>query len=242
VVNAEHHDSTSSNYRMSDRAESRDPALAAAQAVKAYIRMHREKLAEDGELLGLLLPQRFGGSRVRDMQSFVIERLSAENAALRAERDGLKSDRSVRLGDGVRKLVLDLIDARSFEEAIAVATAAAPAFGADRVALCVEGENAAPRGCEGVRLIAHGTTMAVLGRDSLGAVLSGGGEALLGASDCHSIAVFRLRIGRETPAALYVLGARSEGRFEGEETAADLSFFARALERAIRAWLDLPKL
>jgi uncharacterized protein YigA (DUF484 family) len=242
VVNAEHHEPTDSDYRMSDRAESRDPALAAAQAVKAYIRMHREKLAEDGELLGLLLPQRFGGSRVRDMQSFVIERLSAENAALRAERDGLKSDRSVRLGDGVRKLVLDLIDARSFEEAIAVATAAAPAFGADRVALCVEGENAAPRGCEGVRLIAHGTTMAVLGRDSLGAVLSGGGEALLGASDCHSIAVFRLRIGRETPAVLYVLGARSEGRFEGEETAADLSFFARALERAIRAWLDLPKL
>jgi uncharacterized protein YigA (DUF484 family) len=227
---------------MSDRAESRDPALAAAQAVKAYIRMHREKLAEDGELLGLLLPSRFGDSRVRDMQSHVIERLSSENAVLRAERDGLKSDRSVRLGDGVRKLVLNLIDARSFEEAIAVATAAAPAFGADRVALCVEGENAAPRGCEGVRLIAHGTTLAVLGRDSLGAVLSGGGEALLGASDCHSIAVFRLRIGRETPAALYALGARSEGRFEGEETAADLSFFARALERAIRAWLDLPKL
>jgi hypothetical protein len=227
---------------MSDRAESRDPALAAAQAVKAYIRMHREKLAEDGELLGLLLPQRFGDSRVRDMQRHVIERLSSENAILRAERDGLKSDRSVRLGDGVRKLVLDLIDARSFEEAIAVATAAAPAFGADRVALCVEGENAAPRGCEGVRLIAHGTTLAVLGRESLGAVLSGGGEALLGASDCHSLAVFRLRIGRDTPAVLYVLGAKGEGRFEGEETAADLSFFARALERAIRAWLDLPKL
>lgn len=227
---------------MSDRAESRDPALAAAQAVKAYIRMHREKLAEDGELLGLLLPQRFGDGRVRDMQRHVIERLSSENAALRAERDGLKSDRSVRLGDGVRKLVLDLIDARSFEEAIAVATAAAPAFGADRVALCVEGENAAPRGCEGVRLIAHGTTGAVLGRDGSGAVLSGGGEALLGAEDCKSLAVFRLRIGRETPAALYVLGAKSEGRFEGEETAADLSFFARALERAIRAWLDLPKL
>jgi uncharacterized protein YigA (DUF484 family) len=242
VVNAEHHEPTDSDYRMSDRAESRDPALAAAQAVKAYIRMHREKLAEDGELLGLLLPQRFGDARVRDMQRHVIERLSSENAVLRAERDGIKSDRSVRLGDGVRKLVLDLIDARSFEEAIAVATAAAPAFGADRVALCVEGENAAPRGCEGVRLIAHGTTLAVLGRDSSGAVLSGGGEALLGAGDCHSIAVFRLRIGRETPAALYVLGARSEGRFEGEETAADLSFFARALERAIRAWLDLPKL
>ena|ERR1700761_4661101 len=226
---------------MNARAESRDPAIAAAQAVKAYIRMHREKLAEDGELLGLLLPQRFGDARVRDMQSYVIEQLSAENAALRAERDGLKTDRSVRLGDGVRKLVLDLIDARSFEEAIAMATAAAPAFGADRVALCVEGENAAPRGCEGVRLIAPGTTKAFLGREN-GAVLSGGGEVLLGVNDCKSIAVFRLRIGRDTPAALYVLGARGEGRFEGEETAADLIFFARALERAIRAWLDLPKL
>jgi uncharacterized protein YigA (DUF484 family) len=226
---------------MNDRAESRDPAVAAAQAVKAYIRMHREKLAEDGELLGLLLPERFGDSRVRDMQSFVIERLAAENTALRAERDGLKSDRSVRLGDGVRKLVLALIDARSFEEAIAVATAAAPAFGADRVALCVEGESAAPKGCEGVRLIPPGTTKAVLGREG-GVVMSGGGEVLLGANDCNSLAVFRLRISRDAPAALYVLGARREGRFEGEETAADLIFFARALERAIRAWLDLPKL
>lgn len=227
---------------MNDRAESRDPSVAAAEAVKAYIRMHREKLAEDGELLGLLLPDRFGDRRVRDLQRHVIERLSAENTALRAERDGLKSDRSVRLGDGVRRLVLDLIDARSFEEAIAVATAAAPAFGADKVALCVESVTAAPSGCEGVRLIAPGTTRAVLGVDSPGAVLSGGGAVLLGAPDCKSLAVFRLRIGRDTPAALYVLGAKSDGRFEGEETAADLSFFARALERAIRAWLDLPKL
>ena len=232
---------------MSDRAEARDSALAAFQAVKAYIRMHREKLAQDGELLGLLLPERFGESRmgearVRDLQRHVIERLSSENATLRAERDGLKSERSARLGDGVRKLVLELIDARTFEEAIAVATSAAPAFGADKVALCVEGEQAAPRGCEGVRLIPVGTTLAVLGREGSGAVLSGGGEVLLGAADCKSLAVFRLRIGRDTPAAIYVIGARGEGRFEGEETAADLSFFARALERAIRAWLDLPKL
>jgi hypothetical protein len=242
VVNAQRHAASHPDFRMNDRAESRDPAVAAAEAVKAYIRMNREKLAEDGELLGLLLPQRFGDARVRDMQSYVIEQLAGENAVLRAERDGLRSDRAVRLGDGVRRLALELIDARSFEEAIAVATAAAPAFGADRVALCVEGENAAPRGCEGVRLIAPGTALAVLGRDGSGAVLSGGGEVLLGAGDCRSVAVFRLRIGRDTPSALYVLGARSGGRFEGDETAADLSFFARALERAIRAWLDLPKL
>jgi len=38
-----------------------------------------------------------------------------------------------------------------------------------------------------------------------------------------------------------VLGAREVGRFDSEESEQDLSFFARALEHAIRAWLDLPK-
>jgi hypothetical protein len=77
-----------------------------------------------------------------------------------------------------------------------------------------------------------------------GAILSGGGELLLGPSgaQCRSLAAFRLKIGRETPPALYVLGAREPGRFEGAETESDLRYFARALERAIRAWLDLPKI
>jgi uncharacterized protein YigA (DUF484 family) len=163
--------------------------------------------------------------------------LTAENAALRAERDGLRgaSAQAVRLGDGVRRATLELIDSRSFAEAIAVATSSAELFGADRAALCVEGEKA-PTGTQGVRLIAPGTTTAVLGQGA-GAILSGGGDVLLGpgGGDCKSIAVFGLKIGREAPAALYVLGAREQGRFEG-------GFFARALERAIRAWLDLPKL
>ena len=232
---------------MNDRAESRAPAEAAAEAVKAYIRMNRAKLAADGELLALLLPERFDPTEVRDLQRFVIERLASENASLRAERDGLRGARAqvARVGEGVRKALLDLIDARSFEEAIAVATSTAAAFGADRAALCVEGaEGAAPTGTKGVRLIAPGTIAAVLGRDGSGAILSGGGEILLGdgGGECRSLAVFRLKVGRETPAALFVLGALEDGKFEGEETQTDLGFFARALERAIRAWLDLPKL
>lgn len=233
---------------MSDRAEARDPSEAAAQAVKAYLRMHREKLATDGELLSLLLPDRFDKSagEIRDLQRFVIERLSAENAALKAERDGLRAsqDRGSILSEGVRRFVLDLIDARSFSEAIAVAIAAAPAFGADRAAFCVEGEDGvAPTGTEGVRLISPGTVAKVLNNEA-GAILSGGGEMLLGPSgaQCKSLAAFRLKIGRDTPSALYVLGARDAGRFEGDETESDLRYFARALERAIRAWLDLPKI
>jgi hypothetical protein len=232
---------------MSEQAKSVEPAQAAADAVKAYIRMNRSKLSADGELLALLLPDRKDLGDVRDFQRFVIDRLAAENAALKAERDGLRGSQtaSVLMGEGVRRFVLDLIDARNFSEAIGVAIAAAPSFGADRAAICVEAEGgASPTRTEGVRLIPPGTTEAVLGRDGMGAILSGGGELLLGGGggECRSLAAFRLKIGREAPAALFVLGALAPGAFEGEETAVDLRYAARALERAIRAWLDLPKI
>jgi uncharacterized protein len=232
---------------MNKSAPSLASADAAQEAVKAYIRMNRAKLAADGELLAMLLPERFETEDVRDLQRFVIERLTGENTALRAERDALVGarDHVVRLGEGVRRAVLDLVDARSFEEAIAVAMSAAPAFGAERAALCVESDDGvAPTGTKGVRLIPPGTIAAILGSDGMMGVLAGGGELLLGPGGeaCRSVAIFRLRIGRDTPAALYVLGAKAEGGLESDEAAADLGFFARALERAIRAWLDLPKL
>lgn len=231
---------------MSKPAASALPADA-LDVVKAYLRMNRAKLSENGELLAMLLPDRFDGGDVHDMQRFVIERLTQEIADLRAERDVLLGtrDRLVKLGEGVRRAVLDLLDARSFEEAIAVATSAAGAFAAERAALCVESEDgASPTGTKGVRLIPPGTISTILGSDGMLGILSGGGELLLGpgGEKCRSVAIFRLRIGRDTPAALYALGALAEGSFESDETAADLGFFARALERAISAWLDLPKL
>ncbi len=230
---------------MSEHAEQRSPAAAAAEAVKAYIRMNRARLARDGELLALLLPDRFSGANVGDLQRHVIDRLASENAALRHERDGVRGAReqAARLGEGVRRAVLDLIDARSFAETIEIAQSSARTFGGDHAALCVESDDGnGHAGCTGVRLITRGTSAAMLGRDGMGAILSRGGEILLGpvGAGCRSLAAFRLRIGG--PEALYVLGAREEHRFEGEEATADLSFFARALERSIRTWLDLPKL
>src|SRR5262249_46902893 len=100
--------------RMSEQAKSVQPAQAAAAAVKAYVKLNRATLAADGELLALLLPERAEIGEARDFQRFVIDRLAAENAKLRAERDGLlgREHASVRMGDGVRRFVLDLIDAR----------------------------------------------------------------------------------------------------------------------------------
>ena len=231
---------------MGSRAISRAPAQSAAEAVKAYIRSNRARLVADGELLALLVPERFHSGEVRDLQHYVIERLASENAALRAERDALRGARAqaARLGEGVRRATLDLVDARSFEEVISIAASAAGAFGADRASLCVEGEaGAAPTGTTGVRLVAPGTISALLGRETRSVILSEGGHILLGPEgvECRSLAAYRLRIGHETPVALYVVGAQAEGHFEGFEAEADLAFFARALERAISAWLDLPK-
>jgi uncharacterized protein YigA (DUF484 family) len=230
---------------MSSRALSRDPSEAAAEAVKAYLRMNRARIATDSEWMALLLPDRFGTRDIGDLQRFLIEKLRGETFALRAELEGLmgRREQAARLGDGVRSLVLDLLDARTFDEAISVARASAPVFGGARAALCVEGDGSGPKGCEGVRLIAPGTAAAVLGREGSGAVLSRGGELLLGSggNECRSIAVFRLRLGCETPACVYAVGAREPGRFDGDEATADIGFFARALERSIRAWLDLPK-
>jgi hypothetical protein len=107
----------------------------------------------------------------------------------------------------------------------------------------VEGEEPArPKGSTGVRLIGTGLVDALLGQDGAATVLSSGGSVLLGngGAECRSLAAFRLKIGE--PAALYVLGARRERSFDGEELISDLTFFARALEHSIRAWLDLPKL
>lgn len=228
---------------MSESAPSREPAVAAAEAVKAYIRMNRARLASDGELLALLLPGRFKDSDVRDLQHYVLERLKAENLSLRAERDALKSGQDRRLSEGVRRAVLDLLDARSFADVIAVATASPATFGADRAVFCIEGADgfAGTTSSEGVRLIAPGTVTAVVGPEGMGAILSGGGEHLFGRTGYRSLAAFRLRIGHNTPQALYVLGSLAEGRFEGHDCEADLGYFAHALERAIRAWLDLPK-
>jgi uncharacterized protein YigA (DUF484 family) len=230
---------------MSESARERPPAEAAAEAVKAYVRLNREALAADGELLAQLLPERFQAGGVRDLQRFVIDRLKAENVRLRAERDASKAQRSAvaRLHDGVREALLELLDARNFSEAIAGAIDAASAFGADKAAFCVENTDGATRTCTaGVRLIPGGTIDAVLG-EGLGAFLSGGGELLLGpgGARCKSLAAFRLKVGRAAPAALYVLGAHGQGRFDGEEVEASLRYYACALERAIRAWLDLPK-
>ncbi|HWA88442.1 MAG TPA: hypothetical protein VG889_00290 [Rhizomicrobium sp.] len=58
-------------------------------AVRAYIRTHRARLAQDASFLAMLLPERFG-VEVHDMQRFVIEKLKGENATLKAKLEAVE--------------------------------------------------------------------------------------------------------------------------------------------------------
>jgi len=72
---------------MSEQAESIAPE--ADEAVRAYIRMNRVRLAADGSFLAMLLPARFEGEAL-DMQLHVIEKLRAENAALKTKLEAVE--------------------------------------------------------------------------------------------------------------------------------------------------------
>ena len=72
---------------MSEQAASILPE--AEEAVRAYISMNRARLAADGSLLALLLPERFAGD-VHDLQRHVIEKLQRENAALKAKLEAVE--------------------------------------------------------------------------------------------------------------------------------------------------------
>jgi uncharacterized protein len=168
----------------------------------------------------------------------VLDKLAAEARSLRIERDALKGshDRHASLSEAVRRTVLDLIGAANLGEVLAVAKGAAPGFGAEACAFCVEAGGLDPSRHEGLRQVPPGTVNAVVGPEGMGAILSGGGALLLGEDGvhCNSVAAFRLHLGDQP--ALYVLGAAAPGSFEGRAIESDLRFFAQALERAIRLW------
>jgi len=73
---------------MSERAGALAPE--AEEVVRAYIRLNRKRLAADGELLAMLLPERFAESEIHDLQRHIIEKLRADNAALKSKLEAVE--------------------------------------------------------------------------------------------------------------------------------------------------------
>lgn len=226
-----------------DRAEYLEPDKAAAEAVKAYLRMHRQRIAEDPEMLALLLPERFNEDpSLKDYQHFVIGKLTAKLAALKSECEGLRhnSDSAGLARESVKRLTLNLIASNSFEGAIAIARNAASSLNADFVSIGVESDVQLDLGKSGISLLTPGIVDKLIERETVGAVLFG--EALKAlypdADHLGSVAVFRMRFGPNTPPAIFAVGSIEEHRFDGAGETREIAFFVRALEATIRAWLN----
>jgi uncharacterized protein YigA (DUF484 family) len=216
-----------------DRAEYLEPNRAAAEAVKAYLRINRQQIAEDPEMLALLLPERFAGDPgLKDYQHFVIGKLLAKLAALK--------DDAALTRESMKRLTLNLIASNSFEGAIAIARNAASALNADFVSIGVESDAQMDLRKAGVTLLPPGIVGKFIEQDTAGAILIGdAAKALYPDFDqLRSVAVFRMRFGPKTPPALFAVGSLNEHRFDGAGETREIAYFVRALEATIRAWLN----
>jgi uncharacterized protein YigA (DUF484 family) len=225
-----------------DKAQNLAPAEAAAEAVKAYLRMHRHKISDDPELLALLLPERFTGEpKLIDYQRFVIGRLTAEIASLRTQVESRhpNSDRASRTREGVKRLVLELTGANEFKDTIATARESKAVLGADFVAIGIECDAAFDPRELGMRLLPRGLVDRLIERDALGSLLIGDAYKIIcpDAQALQSVAVFRMRFGEKAPPALYAIGSCDLGLFDDAGTIHEIAFFVRALEASIRKWL-----
>jgi len=226
-----------------DRAEHLEPDKAAAEAVKAYLRMNRQRIAEDPEMLALLLPERFADDpALKDYQHFVIGRLTAKLAAVKSECDGLRhnADNAAVTRESVKRLTLNLIASNSFEGAIAVARNAASSLNADFVSIGVESDAQIDLRKAGINLLPPGVVGKFIEHETVGAVLSGTAAKALypDSTQLRSVAVFRMRFGPKTPPALFAVGSFDEHRFDGAGETREIAYFVRALEATIRAWLN----
>ncbi len=225
-----------------------------AGEVAAFLEQHPEFFAEHPDLLdSLSAPSPENGDGVVNLQHFLVERLRLQLAEARHAHDGLVAigRANLTIQARVNRAVLALLSARSFEQLIEfVATDLAVILDLDAVALGVEQgveqgvDELPPVRLDGLVQLESGTVDELIGRGRTVTLVdrTEGQTALFGAaaSLISSQALIRLQVSRKTPPALLALGSRRAKQFhEGQRTEL-LTFLARALERSIRAWLNLP--
>ncbi len=222
-----------------------------AGEVAAFLEQHPEFFAEHPELLdSLSAPAPENGDGVVSLQHFLVERLHQQLAEARQANESLIAvgRANLTIQARVHRAVLALLSARSFEQLIElVTTDLGIILDLDAVALGVEQgvDELPPVRLGGLvqlepgavdRLIGRGRTVTLVDRTDGQTALFGAAASLI-----SSQALIRLQVSRKTPPALLALGSRRARQFhEGQRTEL-LTFLARALERSIRAWLNLPE-
>jgi hypothetical protein len=222
----------------------------AATEVAAYLRQHPDFLVEHADLLDVLTPPTMRrGERVVDMQHFMLERLRAEIARLKAQQRTLIATTRANLASQgrIHAAVLTLVGAQGFEQLIQIVTTdLAVLLDADVVTIGVEQIGSARPHLHhhGVQILDAGTVEAMLGPDrDVAFYAEMNGDPKLfgdGAGLVRSAALLRLSVSVSAPPGLLCIGTRRAGKFHPGLGTELLGFLARALGLTIAAWLDLP--
>ena len=196
----------------------------------------------------LIPPKTNGDKKVKDFQSFMIERLKQDKEkVVTTARTLVENARSnMNNQQRIQNVVLRLLEATTFEEFIHIITMDMSAMlDTDISVLVVEADGTAiPHiGTNGIRIVPPGTIdrwmdgkSAMLQSNISGIeVIYGGAYTLV-----QSQALLRVDISMNTPPAILAFGSRDPMMFEDGQGTDQIAFLARVVERAFRAWLHLP--
>jgi uncharacterized protein YigA (DUF484 family) len=219
----------------------------APDAVAGFLRAHPEFLNEHLDLIAALVPPSYDqGEGVVDLQRFMLERLRAELAQMKARERTLLSaaESNANVQARVHQAVRKLLAARSFEHLIEIVTAELPdLLDVAAAALCVETAEKLPGKARelGVKVLKPGAIDKLIpaGRDIVLRRDAPGDAAVFGeaAEKVRSQAVMRLGFGPGSPAGLFALGASARDGFDERQGTELLSFLAHVIQNSIRRWL-----
>lgn len=227
--------------------KSEDPEITAADVLE-FLKNHPKFLQQNPAAMEYLVPPKVGDRKVKDFQGFMIERLKQDKEKVmdttRTLIDNARSNMNNQLR--IQKVVLRLLEATTFEEFIHIITMDMSAMlDTDISVLVVEtsGQDIPHVHTSGIRLVPPGTIDKwMAGKNALLQSNISGIEAIYGGAYTlvQSQALLRVDISMNTPPAILAFGSRDPNMFDDTQATDQVSFLARVVERAFRAWLQLP--
>jgi len=227
-----------------------DAALAPdAGAVKEALRARPELLTDDPDLLHAIASASAdpAAGDVVDFQQFARDKLAEENRALRRAVEDLKDLASANHAtqQKVLQAALALWSARGSDDVFETIRDRLPGvLGVEAVVLAVESEARDGAADGRLVLLQPGDAERLIGSPA-GAVLrpcANASPALYGALAPHiaSEALVRLSFARGAADGVLAFGSRDPQAFRSGQGVDLLTFLARAAERSLALWLDLP--
>ena len=218
-------------------------------AIAAYLVDHPDFVQRHPALLRTLTPPTIDrGKGVVDFQRFMVARLQNDVDQLNTENTALihTARANAHSQSRIQGAVLALLEARSLGQLLEILTGdLMDILDVDVIAMVVEsnGVDLPHVAASGIRIVEQGAVGEWLGKRDV--LLQGGieGDPAIygpGAGLIRSEALLKLTISSRTPVGLVAFGSRDADLFHDGQGTELIAFLGGAIERLLRAWLDLP--